>query len=130
ASGGRLKKDSPPVTSGDERGRIGVRVRAPMRGARWRFLLAAALSLATMSPALAQTEAEALAAFARAAPVFQHARCVNCHNRGEGAARCTSCHRGTNTAVPGAPDWRMPPPGRAGWDGLTAGEICAALKDR
>ena len=23
----------------------------------------------------------------------------------------------------------MPPPGRAGWDGLTPGEICAALKD-
>lgn len=88
--------------------------------------------------------------------MFQHPRCTNCHNRGEGPRQgntprahlsnvkrgpegrgeaplhCVNCHKSTNTGVgttPGAPDWRMPPPGRAGWDRLTAGEICAALKD-
>jgi len=113
-------------------------------------------ALALAAPATAQDDAAAREAFQRAAPVFQHPRCTNCHNRGEGprqgdaqrvhlqsvkrgpdgrgegAQRCTACHRATNTGggtVPGAPDWRMPPPGRAGWDGLTPAEICAALKD-
>jgi hypothetical protein len=118
-----------------------------------------ALALAAAAPAPAQTPAEAdaaRAAFARAVAVFQHARCTNCHNRGEGprqgntprahlsnvkrgpegrgegSVRCVACHKATNTAggaVPGAPDWRMPPPGRAGWDRLAPAEICAALKD-
>jgi hypothetical protein len=116
-----------------------------------------ALAIAGVVPATAQTPADAArAAFARAVPVFQHARCTNCHNRGEGprqgntprahmsnvkrgpegrgegSLRCASCHKAANSAggaVPGAPDWRMPPPGRAGWDGLTPAEICAALKD-
>jgi hypothetical protein len=116
-----------------------------------------ALALAGAQPALPQTPAEdARAAFRRAAPVFQHPRCANCHNRGEGpqqgntprahmlavkrgpdgrgagVQRCTACHKAQNTgggSVPGAPDWRMPPPGKAGWDGLTPAEICAALKD-
>lgn len=113
-----------------------------------------------IAPAVfAQTPAEtdaARAAFLRAAAVFQHPRCTNCHNRGEGPQQgntprahisnvkrgpegrgdagrlCTACHKATNTsggAVPGAPDWRMPAPGRAGWDGLTPAAICAALKD-
>lgn len=120
---------------------------------------AATLAFASAAPAAAQTPAEAeaaRAAFLRAATVLQHPRCTNCHNRGEGprqgdaqrvhqlnvkrgpegrgegTTRCTACHRATNTsggAIPGAPDWRMPPAGRAGWDGLTPGEICAALKD-
>jgi mono/diheme cytochrome c family protein len=119
----------------------------------------AALAIAAAPPASAQTPAEAetaRAAFARAVVVFQHPRCTNCHNRGEGprqgntprvhfanvkrgpdgrgegAQRCVACHKDTNTGggtTPGAPDWRMPPPGRAGWDGLTPAEICAALKD-
>jgi len=126
---------------------------------KYGLALCAALALATASPVAAQTPAEidaAREAFARAAAVFQHVRCTNCHNRGEGprqgntprahmsnvkrgpdgrgeaSLRCVSCHKATNTAggaVPGAPDWRMPPPGRAGWDGLTPAEICAALKD-
>src|SRR5262249_42639932 len=119
--------------------------------------LAAATALTVAAPAPAQQDADsALAAFALAAAVFQHRRCTDCHSRGEGprqgdsqrahqmnvkrgpdgrgegATRCASCHRATNTGggtIPGAPDWRMPQPGRAGWDGLTAGEICAALKD-
>ncbi|HEY7609911.1 MAG TPA: hypothetical protein VIF14_11820 [Alphaproteobacteria bacterium] len=119
--------------------------------------VAAALVLASAAPALAQQDtAAARAAFVRAAAVFQHPRCANCHNRGEGprqgdaqrvhqlnvkrgpegrgegATRCTACHRATNTAggaIPGAPDWRMPRPGNAGWDGLSPAAICAALKD-
>jgi len=121
-------------------------------------LAAAALLFPSAGAASAQvpSEADARAAFLRAAPVFQHPRCTNCHNRGEGprqgnaqrihllnvkrgpegrgddAQPCVSCHKAQNTAggaVPGAPDWRMPPPGRAGWDGLTPAEICVALKD-
>lgn len=119
----------------------------------------AILAIAFAPTALAQTPADidaARAAFLRAAPVFQHPRCTNCHNRGEGPQQgntprahignvkrgpegrgdagrlCSSCHKATNTAggtMPGAPDWRMPPPGRAGWNGLAPAEICAALKD-
>ena len=130
-----------------------------MRGTRLRLGLLA-LAVVRAGEAFAQTPAEidaAREAFLRAAPVFQHPRCTNCPNRGEGPRQgntprahlsnvkrgpegrgeaprlCTSCHKATNTAggaVPGAPDWRMPPPGRAGWDGLTAADICAALKDR
>ncbi len=129
-----------------------------MHGAVLRLGLIA-LALARAADSFAQTPADidaARAAFARAAAVFQHPRCTNCHNRGEGPQQgntprahisnvkrgpegrgeagrlCTACHKATNTAggaVPGAPDWRMPPPGRAGWDGLTPAEICAALKD-
>lgn len=130
------------------------------RLARVVLRIGAAAGLALAAPAAAQTPAEIEAgreAFARAVAVFQHPRCTNCHNRGEGPGqgntprahfsnvkrgadgrgdgptRCTNCHKATNTGggtTPGAPDWRMPPPGRAGWDGLTPAEICAALKDR
>ncbi len=124
-----------------------------------RSLVVAGAVLLSAGPAVAQapTADAARAAFSRAVAVLQHPRCTNCHNRGEGprqgntprahvqnvkrgadgrgegAQRCTACHRAQNTAggsIPGAPDWRMPPPGRAGWDGLTPAEICAALKDR
>lgn len=124
-----------------------------------RLALCAALGFAALRPASAQSPPDADAArdaFARAVAVFQHPRCTNCHNRGDGprqgdaqrvhqlnvkrgpegrgeaSTRCASCHRPTNTAggsIPGAPDWRMPRPGHAGWDGLTPAEICAALKD-
>ena len=121
-----------------------------------RILIAfAAMAVLTCAPAFAEQD-DARTAFTRAAAVFQSPRCTNCHNRGEGprqgdaqrahqlnvkrgpegrgegATRCTACHRATNTAggaIPGAPDWRMPRPGNAGWDGLTPAEICAALKD-
>jgi len=115
-------------------------------------LFAAALA----APAQSQDADAARRAFARAADVFLHPRCTNCHHRGEGprqgnaqrphllnvlrgpegrgieAQPCTSCHRAQPTAsgsIPGAPDWRMPRPGMAGWDGLTPAEVCAALKD-
>ena len=119
--------------------------------------LAATLTLALSSPSAAETDAAAArAAFARAVPVFQHPRCVNCHTRaegpragntprphippvlrgaagrGDGAEPCGGCHKDRNTAggsIPGAPTWRMPEPGRSGWDGLTPAQICAALKD-
>lgn len=96
-------------------------------------------------------------AFLEAAPVFAHPRCTNCHTladaprqgdaqrvhqlgikrgpegRGETATqRCAACHKAENTSggvIPGAADWRMPPPGRAGWDGLTPRETCEAIKD-
>ncbi|MCW5771559.1 MAG: hypothetical protein KIT16_07995 [Rhodospirillaceae bacterium] len=112
---------------------------------------------ATSATAQTTDEDAARRAFMGALPVFQHPRCTNCHTRAEGprqgdvrrahalgvkrgpegrgeiaTQRCTTCHKAQNGAggiVPGAPDWRMPPPGRAGWDGLTAAEICAALKD-
>lgn len=120
---------------------------------------ACVLALAVAAPAAAQSsDADAARrAFLEAAPVFAHPRCTNCHTREEGprqgdarrphqlavkrgpdgrgetaTQRCTSCHKAANTAggaIPGAADWRMPPPGRAGWDGLTPAEVCAALKD-
>ncbi len=133
-------------------------VRTEMHGVKLRLALLA-LALAQAGAASAQTPPGADAAreaFARAAAVLQHPRCTNCHHRGEGprqgnlqrahllnvkrgaegrgdeAQPCGACHKAQNTAggaVPGAPDWRMPRPGQAAWDGLTAAEICAALKD-
>jgi hypothetical protein len=115
--------------------------------------------LAFAAPAGAQSsDAErARRAFLEAAPVFLHPRCTNCHTREDGprqgdarrphqlavkrgpegrgesaTQRCTACHKAENTsggAIPGAADWRMPPPGRAAWDGLAPAEICAAIKD-
>lgn len=119
---------------------------------------AALLGLAaSLAPASAQAPDAAQRAFLRASTVFQHPRCTNCHTRAEGprqgdaarphalgilrgpegrgasaTQRCAACHKDRNGpagAIPGAQDWRMPPPGRAGWDGLTAAEICAAIKD-
>lgn len=120
---------------------------------------ACALMFALTAPAGAQAPNDDAArrAFLEAAPVLAHPRCTNCHTRAEGprqgdarrphqlavkrgpegrgetaTQRCTACHKAENTAggaIPGAADWRMPPPGRAGWDGLTPAEICAALKD-
>jgi hypothetical protein len=50
---------------------------------------------------------------------------------GTPALRCPACHQQTNTAdgrVPGAANWHMAPRSM-GWDGLTDGEMCRALKD-
>jgi len=121
-----------------------------------RALYATLIAAAIAAPAQAQDADAARRAFARAAEVFLHPRCTNCHTRGdgprqgnaqrphqlnvkrspdgrgEGTTRCTACHKAANTAggaIPGTPDWRMPRPGQAGWDGLTPAEVCAALKD-
>lgn len=115
-------------------------------------------NVAAQTPNDATRADAARRAFLEASPVFAHPRCTNCHTtadaprqsdarrphqfgvkrgpegRGEAAPqRCTACHKAENIAssgIPGAPDWRMPPPGRAGWDGLTARAVCDALKDR
>lgn len=123
-------------------------------GAGW--LLSCALLCAPATAFAQPDDAAARRAFLEAAPIFAHPRCTNCHHRGEGprqgnaqrvhllnvkrgaegrgnnAQPCVSCHKAQNTSggsIPGAPDWRMPPPGRAGWDGMTPAEICAAIKD-
>lgn len=93
--------------------------------------------------------------FSPIAAVLKHPRCMNCHprddrprqgedrhphlqnvvrgpdNLGFVNLRCTSCHRDENNAfsgVPGAPNWHLAPLSM-GWQGLTDGEICTALKD-
>jgi hypothetical protein len=98
---------------------------------------------------------ESVQAFARIAEVLRHPRCLNCHptgdfprqtderhrhrmlvmrgadSRGTPAMRCPTCHQTVNTAdgrVPGAPNWHLAPR-TMGWEGLTDGELCRALKD-
>ncbi len=92
--------------------------------------------------------------FMEIAPVFQHRRCMNCHvlspfprqgengrrhmmsiaagdgGRGSPGLPCTTCHRGSNSpsGVPGAEGWHLAPL-KMGWEGLSAGEICRALRD-
>ena len=126
------------------------------------FLLISALAAWTgpetpaEGPGVAAVETHSVPAvsFDRLAPVFLHARCLNCHQsegplRGEASAPhyppvtrgrwdegtaalpCDSCHRESNSAntrVPGAPHWKMAPRSTA-WDGLDAAGICEAIKD-
>jgi hypothetical protein len=112
------------------------------------------------APAPAQTDTakreDSLRAFARIAEVLRHPRCMNCHpsgdvprqtddrhphrmlvargsdDRGTPAMRCSTCHQTVNTAdgrVPGAPHWHLAPRSM-GWEGLSDGRLCQALKDR
>lgn len=98
---------------------------------------------------------ESLQAFVRIAEVLRHPRCMNCHPVGDfprqaddrhrhrmlvargpdgfgtPVMRCTTCHQTVNTAdgrVPGAPHWHLAPRSM-GWEGLTDGALCRALKD-
>lgn len=100
--------------------------------------------------------ARSAALFAEAGEVLTHPRCVNCHPAGDrplqgesgeahqpwvrrdsdghGAVgmRCAACHHQANFdpgRVPGAPHWHLAPVEMA-WEGLSAAEICAQLKDR
>lgn len=92
--------------------------------------------------------------FLEVAPVFQHRRCMNCHvlspfpRQGEDGRRhlmnvaagegglgspglpCTTCHGGKGAAhgVPSAPGWHLAPL-KMGWEGLSDGDICRALRD-
>lgn len=93
--------------------------------------------------------------FAPIASVLQHPRCLNCHTvtdfprqtdarvrhaqrvvrgaDGHGAAtlHCAACHQDHNVAdgaVPGAPHWHLAPLSM-GWEGLTATQLCEAIKD-
>jgi hypothetical protein len=124
-----------------------------------RLILAGALMLVGASAGDAQTDAakreESERAFARIAEVLRHPRCMNCHPVGDSprqtdnrhlhrmlvargpddggtpAMRCATCHQTVNTAdgrVPGAPRWHLAPRSM-GWDGLSDGELCRALKD-
>lgn len=95
------------------------------------------------------------ALFTKMASVFQHPRCMNCHTREEfprqgddrhphpihvsrgpdnnGAAglHCNTCHQAVNqeaSGVPGAADWHLAPL-RMAWEGLSAGDLCRALRD-
>jgi hypothetical protein len=101
---------------------------------------------------------ESIRAFAVVASVLTSPRCANCHipgdsplqgdrsaphnmnvkrgpdGRGTPAMRCANCHQNENSstahAPPGAPNWRLPPPSTPmAWQGLSAGELCRALKD-
>jgi hypothetical protein len=122
-------------------------------------LLGSALVLFGASATGAQTDAakreESERAFARIAEVLRHPRCMNCHpagdaprqtddrhlhrmlvargpdDRGTPTMRCATCHQTVNTAdgqVPGAPHWHLAPRSM-GWEGLSDGALCRALKD-
>ena len=105
--------------------------------------------------AIADTAARSAALFAEVGKVLTNPRCVNCHPvgdrphqgdlarlhqppvaRGEDgfglpAMRCPICHQNANFdpgRVPGAPGWHLAPI-EMGWEGKTAAEICAQIKD-
>jgi len=109
---------------------------------------------------IADSGARSVALFTEAAKVITSPRCMNCHpatrhpkqgdtmhphmppiNAGESGTgiaglSCNSCHRSTNTAVPGsrvgsvpgAEHWLLAPASMA-WEGLTLGGICRQIKD-
>jgi cytochrome c553 len=116
----------------------------------WILILAAPAGFAEPS----QRE-KSLALFSKAAKVFQHPRCLNCHpgagNPTQGAdlhphimnvqrgpddhgalgMKCAACHgdkNNSNSDVPGAPKWGLAPASMA-WQGLSEHELCLALKD-
>ncbi len=83
--------------------------------------------------------ARSAALFEKMVPVLMHPRCLNCHSRadfprqGDDRHRhtCKTCHQTANqpaSGVPGAPDWHLAPL-RMAWEGLSAGELCRALRD-
>lgn len=115
--------------------------------------------LLTSTLALAETDAErkrhSLQMFDKAAQVFMHPRCLNCHPAGDAptqgmdmhvhqmnvkrgkddhgavAMKCATCHQTHNnedSGVPGAPTWALAPKSMA-WQGLSKRELCLALKD-
>jgi len=115
--------------------------------------LAAPSSFASISDPAARSAAY----FTEAAKVMMHPRCVNCHpagdrpSQGEGAMsrlhqppvtrgadgfgsvamRCASCHQKANFDpghMPGHEHWHLAPVSMA-WQGKTAGQICAQVKD-
>ena len=103
----------------------------------------------------ADPQSASAALFVRAAAVFQHPRCANCHptddyprqgmdsrrhalnvqrgpaNRGVPVMRCSACHQDANqehAGVPGAPGWALAPRSM-GWMGMSAGDICRGIQD-
>lgn len=107
---------------------------------------------------MTNAEERAAALFNEMAKVIQHPRCANCHPKsggptqgddmrpheppvirgaGMGAAgmECITCHGDENVefasmegSIPGASPWHLPPESM-GWQGSTAAEICAQIKD-
>ena len=103
---------------------------------------------------------DGIRAFREVALVLTSPRCLNCHvpgNRplqgddnhvhnmrvtrgvdgkgGNPAMQCSNCHQDANVMTPhgppGAPGWRMPSASTPlVWQGLTAGQICQAVKDQ
>jgi hypothetical protein len=98
---------------------------------------------------------KSIQAFKRAATVFMHPRCLNCHpagdrptqgmdmhvhtmnvqrgdaDNGKTGMQCSTCHQAENnesSKVPGAPEWKLAPIEQA-WVGLTVGQLCRRLKD-
>lgn len=106
----------------------------------------------------ANNDTVAREAFAAAAPVFFHPRCMNCHpigdrplqgdqslphamnvqrgadGLGRAAMRCFSCHQTRNLPgahmPPGAPTWHLTPPDiPMVFQGRSVGELCRQMKD-
>jgi hypothetical protein len=104
---------------------------------------------------LSDTAARSAALFTEADKVLSSPRCVNCHPAGDRplqgdaqrlhqppvergsdgfgtvAMRCSTCHQDANfdpAGVPGHAHWHLAPREMA-WQGKTAGEICAQIKD-
>ncbi len=138
-----------------------------MKRRTWIFALSvtaiagAALWLPARTASAAQEQGrtdQAAAAFEAIVPVLRHARCMNCHSRGDfprqgddghrhtmnvrrgpdghgvAGAHCDSCHQDHNTqsmhAPPGAPEWHLPSPAMPMiWEGLSDRQLCEALKD-
>ena len=105
--------------------------------------------------AIADPAARSAAAFTEVSKVLTHPRCVNCHPAGDrplqheqgqlhqppvargadgfglASMRCALCHQKANFEpgrVPGHPHWHLAPREMA-WQGKTAAEICAQIKD-
>lgn len=104
---------------------------------------------------IADTQTRSVALFQEAGKVLTHARCLNCHPRGDQptqtdamqphqpivvrgadghgvpALQCSTCHHNANfdpARVPGDPQWHLAPREMA-WQGLSLGEICRQVKD-
>ena len=125
-------------------------------GALWCLRAVAAAEPAPDSKtAVARDDGALFTAFV---PVLRHPRCMNCHSQGDyprqgddghphtmnvrrgpvgfgvTAEKCGACHQDHNLTgehlPPGAPGWRLPPPGMPMvWQGLTDGQLCQSLKD-
>ena len=117
----------------------------------------ATLAILAFSAAFSSFPAAAddgLGAWSKIVSVLQHPRCMNCHQaiaplqgdgqphvpyvtrgpNGGGTAgmRCATCHKATGndpmSGTPGAKDWRLAPTTMI-WQGKSAAELCAMLKD-
>jgi hypothetical protein len=116
-------------------------------------LLAAVVFTSLIPVAPPGLAADAAHPFEPIATVLTHPRCMNCHTvtgfprqgdlrlrhaqhvmrgadgKGSPAMRCTTCHQTSNQGrVPGVKDWHLAPLSM-GWEGLSSGGLCAAIKD-